>query len=87
VAAQLQVVTGRRVSFHNETEDEAYASRAQYNAPAFEVEGWVTSYQSIEAGEMSLVSDDVERIIGRPAAPFARFLAAHPESYEHLVTR
>jgi NAD(P)H dehydrogenase (quinone) len=75
------------VSFHNETEQEAYASRAQYNAPAFEVEGRVTSYQSIGVGEMSHVSDDVERVIGKAPGTFAQFLAAHPESYAHLTTR
>jgi NAD(P)H dehydrogenase (quinone) len=87
VAEQLSAASGRSVSFYNETEDEAYASRAQYNAPPFEVEGWVTSYQSIAVGEMALVSDDVERVIGRPPGTFAEFLAAHPESFAHLGTR
>ena len=87
VAEQLAAVSGRQVSFHNETEDEAYASREQFNAPAFEVEGWVTSYQAIAADEMSLVSGDVERVIGRPPASFAAFLATHPESFAHLGTR
>jgi NAD(P)H dehydrogenase (quinone) len=85
VAAELQRVTGRPVSFVNETEAEAYASRAKFHAPAFEVEGWVTSYQSIAEGEMSMVSGDVESVIGRPPTRFAEFLAAHPESYAHLV--
>jgi NAD(P)H dehydrogenase (quinone) len=87
VAEQLTAASGRAVTFHNETEDEAYASRARYNAPAFEVEGWVTSYQSIGVGEMAQVSDDVERVTGRPPRTFAEFLAAHPESFAHLGTR
>jgi len=87
VAEQLAAASSRPVSFYNETEDEAYASRAQYNAPAFEVEGWVTSYQSIGVGEMAHVSHDVEKVIGRPPGTFAHFLAAHPESYAHLATR
>jgi NAD(P)H dehydrogenase (quinone) len=87
VAALIAAASGRPVSFHNETEDEAYASRAHYNAPEFEVEGWVTSYQSIGVGEMSTVSDDVERVIGRPPRTFAEFLRVHPESYAHLDTR
>ena len=85
VAEQLTAASGRPVSFHNETETEAYESRAKYNAPAFEVEGWVTSYQSIGVGEMAEVSGDVERILGRPPISFAEFLSAHPESYAHLV--
>lgn len=87
IAEQLTVASGRPIRFHNETEDEAYASRAKFNAPAFEVEGWVTSYQSIAAGEMARVSGDVERVIGRPPASFAEFLAGHPESFAHLGTR
>ena len=84
VAAELSLASGRPVSFHNETREEAYASRAKYNAPAFEVEGWVTSYESIAVGEMASVSGDVERVIGRAPRSFAQFLAAHPESYAHI---
>jgi NAD(P)H dehydrogenase (quinone) len=83
-AAEIQTAAGIAVSFYDETEDEAYASRAKYDAPAFEVEGWVTSYQSFAAGEMSVVSGDVERVIGRPPISFAEFLKANPESYAHL---
>jgi NAD(P)H dehydrogenase (quinone) len=84
VAAQLAAASGSAVRFHNETEQEAYASRAKFGAPPFEVEGWVTSYQSIAAGEMSRVSDDVEHLLGRPPVPFTAFLAAHPETFAHL---
>jgi uncharacterized protein YbjT (DUF2867 family) len=87
IAAELQAAAGVPVSFYDETEAEAYASRARYNAPAFEVEGWVTSYQSFAAGEMSAVSGDVERVTGRPPSPFAQFLRSHPESYAHLGSK
>lgn len=83
-ASQIQAASGRPVSFYNESEDEAYASRAQYNAPAFEVEGWVTSYQAFGAGDLSAISDDVERVIGRPPITFAQYLLANPDSYAHL---
>jgi NAD(P)H dehydrogenase (quinone) len=83
-ASQIQAASGRPVSFYNETEEEAYASRAQYNAPAFEVEGWVTSYQAFGAGELSVISGDVERVIGRPPITFAQYLLANPGSYAHL---
>ena len=86
-AEQISQASGVTVSYHDETEEEAYASRAQFNAPAFEVEGWVTSYQSFAAGEMSRVSDDVERIIGRKPITFGQYLTRNPQSYAHLVTR
>lgn len=49
-----------------ETVEEAYASRAHYGAPAFEVAGWVTTYEAIAAGELAVASGDVERLTGRP---------------------
>ncbi|WP_432982099.1 NAD(P)H-binding protein [Dactylosporangium sp. CA-233914] len=48
-----------------ETVEEAYASRARYGAPRFEVDGWVTSYLAIANGEFAQVSGDVERLTGR----------------------
>jgi NAD(P)H dehydrogenase (quinone) len=48
-----------------ETVDEAYASRAHFGAPEFEVAGWVTSYQAIANGELAEVTDHVERLTGR----------------------
>jgi hypothetical protein len=86
VAEQLSAASGREVIFHDESEAEAYESRAQYNAPHFEVEGWVTSYQSIGAREMSKVSDDIDRVLGRPPISFVEFLSLHPDSYAHLVS-
>ncbi|WP_330186251.1 NAD(P)H-binding protein [Dactylosporangium sp. AC04546] len=50
--------------YHPETVEEAYASRRDLGAP-FEVEGWVTSYTAIAAGEFAEVTDHVERLTGR----------------------
>lgn len=50
--------------FENETLEEAYASRSVYGAPDWEVEGWVTSYAAIAAGELDLVADGVRRLAG-----------------------
>jgi NAD(P)H dehydrogenase (quinone) len=67
VAARLAAAQGRPVRYEPETVEEAYASRASYGAPAFEVDGWVSSYIAIGAGEMSTVSDAVPRLTGHPA--------------------
>src|SRR5437763_1079522 len=48
----LSEVTGRTITYHDETMEEAWESRAQYGAPRFEVEGWITSYVAIATGEM-----------------------------------
>ncbi|GLW89834.1 SDR family oxidoreductase [Actinokineospora globicatena] len=81
----LSEVAGREVRYEEETEDEAYASRAHYDAPEFEVAGWVTSYTAIAAGELATVSDTVERVTGRPAQTFQEYLRANPDSYANLL--
>jgi NAD(P)H dehydrogenase (quinone) len=85
VAEQLTRFSGRPVSYKNETLVEAYASRASYGAPQFEVDGWVTSYAAIASGELDVVSDDIPSILGRPAMTLPDFLAREPDSYRHLL--
>ena len=85
VAEELSLVTGRSVTYHEETLDEAYESRSSYGAPDFEVEGWVTSYAAIATGELDVVSDTVSRLTCHPPTALADFLRQNPESYEHLL--
>jgi hypothetical protein len=54
---------------------EAYASRARYNAPDWQVDAWVSTYTAIRDGELEAVSDDIERLTGRRATSFAELLA------------
>lgn len=83
-AGILTEETGRAVRYVEETEDEAYASRASFGAPAFEVEGWVTSYQALASGELDGVSDAVERIAGHPPLRLRELLRADRGSWAHL---
>jgi uncharacterized protein YbjT (DUF2867 family) len=64
VAEALSRATGRAVSYISETVGEAYASRAKYGAPDWQVDSWVSTYTAIAAGELSGVSDVVDRIAG-----------------------
>jgi NAD(P)H dehydrogenase (quinone) len=84
-AEELSRVTGREVAYHLETLEEAYESRSSYGAPEWEVEGWVTSYAGIAAGEMDVVSGTVGELTGHPPMGLAEFLRRFPESYRHLV--
>jgi NAD(P)H dehydrogenase (quinone) len=43
VAEIVSRVVGRDITYHAETIEEAYETRARYGAPDWEVEGWVTS--------------------------------------------
>jgi len=76
VAAVIEQQTGRATSFNNETLDEAYESRAKYNAPAWQVDAWVSTYTAIAAGDQATVSDDIERVTGRTPMTLAEFLGA-----------
>jgi len=73
-AARLTEVTGRPVTYQNETLEEAYASRAGFDVPQFEIDGWVTSYSGIAAGEFEVLSDTVERFAGHPPMTLKAFL-------------
>jgi NAD(P)H dehydrogenase (quinone) len=83
-AEELSRLTGRPIAFHDETPEEAYASRARFGAADWEVDGWVTSYTAIAQGELDVVSDAVERIAGHAPASLADYVRDHPESVEHL---
>ncbi|EXG79791.1 NmrA family NAD(P)-binding protein [Cryptosporangium arvum] len=83
-AEELGRRVGRPIRYQAETVEEAYASRAGYGAPDFEVAGWVTSYVAIADGSLSRVGDGVERLTGHPPLTFAHYLDANPESYAHL---
>ena len=66
-AAVVSEASGQPTRFVNETLAEAYASRAAYGAPDWEVDAWVSTYTAIAAGEVARVSDAVPRLTGRPA--------------------
>ncbi len=83
IAERLSQATGKAISFHDETVEEAYAARAHYGAPDWEVEGWVTSYTHVAAGGAA-VSEDMELLGGHPPATLAEWLDAHPHALDHV---
>jgi len=85
IAHQLGEVTGWRIFYREETLEEARASRAPSGAPAWEIEGWVTTYAAIAAGEMDVVSDSVSRLTGHDPQTVRGWLLTHPENWRHLV--
>lgn len=74
IAETITAVTGRPVRYQLETVAEAHASRAQFEAPEWLVDAWVSTYTAIAAGEMATVSSDVPDLLGRPATPLAEVL-------------
>ena len=74
VAETLTAELGRPVRYHRETIEEAYAARASYGAPAWQVDAWVTSFTAIANGELATVTDDIARLTGHPATRLADLL-------------
>lgn len=49
------------------------------------MDGWVTSYLALAAGELDVVSDIVRRLAGHTPITLADYVRAHPESLEHVA--
>ncbi|OIH99658.1 MULTISPECIES: SDR family oxidoreductase [unclassified Curtobacterium] len=75
-AATVSEVRGRPVSYHPETVDEAYASRARWQPEPWQADAWVSTYTAIAEGALSHVSGDVERVTGRRPMSLREVLAA-----------
>ena len=71
----LTAGTGRTITFHNETLEEAYASRASYGAPPWQVDAWVSTYTAVAAGELAGPTSAVHELTGREPLGLAQFLA------------
>ncbi|MBA2893511.1 SDR family oxidoreductase [Nonomuraea soli] len=76
VAETMTRVLGRKVAYHAESVEEAYASRERYGAPRWQVDAWVSTYTAVAAGEMEGVSQAVPELTGHPARTLEEVLAA-----------
>jgi len=75
IATTVSAATGHDVTFHDETVEEAYASRLRWEAPQWQYDAWVSTYTAIKAGELEAVTDDVQRISGRAPLSLPELLA------------
>jgi NAD(P)H dehydrogenase (quinone) len=86
-ADALSAVLGQPIRYHAETLEEAYRSRSAFGVAEFELTGWVTSYATIAAGELDLVTDTVARIAGHEPLGLAQYLSAGPDAVARLRAR
>jgi NAD(P)H dehydrogenase (quinone) len=63
-------------AYKDETLEEAWASRAGYGAPAWMVEGWISTYTAVARGELDTISDTVARLTDRAPLTLAEFIRA-----------
>jgi NAD(P)H dehydrogenase (quinone) len=84
IAAQLAALSGKAISYKQETLEEARASRASYGAPDWQVEAWISTYTAIAAGELETISDTVSRLAGHEPITLAGWIRAHRHSLDHV---
>lgn len=75
VAQILSAGLDRDITFHNETLDEAYASRSHPDIADWQLDAWVSTYTAFAAGDLAAVSDDVRTITGRRPTSLKELLA------------
>jgi NAD(P)H dehydrogenase (quinone) len=68
-----------------ETLVEAYASRASFGAPDWQVEAWVSTYTAIGAGQLAAVSDTVARLARHEPTTLDEYVRAHPDCLDHVT--
>ncbi|KAA0976242.1 SDR family oxidoreductase [Paeniglutamicibacter gangotriensis] len=64
------------VSSVNETIEQAYASRASFGVPQWQLDAWVSTYTAIASGALENVSGDIEAITGVPPMTLAQLLGS-----------
>lgn len=75
IAALLSAHTGRTVTYHDETVEEAYASRRRWPAPQWQYDAWVSTYTAVANGELADVTDHVHQLTGRRPTDLASYLS------------
>ena len=76
-------LTGKTVRYHDETDEEAFASRAG-QAPEFEIRGWVGSYWALRDGLLEAVTRDVRELTSRDPVSLVDYLRANPDALDHV---
>jgi NAD(P)H dehydrogenase (quinone) len=84
---QLSRASGRTVRYQPESVEDAYPWRLRTGAPRWLVDGWVSTWTAIAAGEFATVADAVPRLTGHPATGLADFLRLNPGVVDHLRAR
>jgi uncharacterized protein YbjT (DUF2867 family) len=84
VAERMSRLTGKRITFRDQTLEEAYLSRASYGAPDWQVTAWVSTYTAIAAGDLTHGSEAVPRLAGHPATSLEEVLRAQPHALDHV---
>jgi NAD(P)H dehydrogenase (quinone) len=86
-AERMSRIVGRLIAFHDETDEEAFASRAHFGAPQWQVQAWVGTYWAIREGTLDGVSSDVRDLTGREPESLTEYLESQPEALAHVAVK
>lgn len=75
VAAIITRVTGRETRYEEETVEEAYASRAHYGVPDWQLDAWVSTYTAIASGQLARTTTAVKDLTGSEPMRLEELLA------------
>lgn len=84
-AADLMAeASGKAITFHNETVQDAFESRMGPDVEDWQIDAWVTTYLAIARGEFDLVTDDVLTLTGHAPIGLAEVLQRDPGCLDHV---
>lgn len=64
-AAIITRVTGRETRYEEETVEEAYASRASFGVPQWQLDAWVSTYTAIASNQLERTTTTVQDLTGK----------------------
>lgn len=74
MARLLSHYLGKEVTYYDETVEEAYEWCKQWPVEDWQYDAWVSTYTAIAKDELSQISNDIERVLGRPATSLEEYL-------------
>lgn len=80
IAEKLSSAVGRPIKFNDMPPAEFSDLLKSMGRPAWHAEEMTTSYVGMSKGVSAVLTDDVKRILGRPATPFEKLA----KDYAHL---
>ncbi len=86
MAAIVSAVSGRSVTYHPETLEEAHASRVGAGAP-WQVEAWIGSYTAVADGMFAGTSNVVQQLVGHAPETLRSFLQRSPDLLTSITSR
>jgi uncharacterized protein YbjT (DUF2867 family) len=80
-AQKIAAVIGKRIRYEAISDEEAARRFAATGASDVEVEAHVALWRAIREGRLGMVTDTVERVLGRPSIPLERWIEENAAAF------